>query len=518
MTEAQQPKRRPSKSSLDPRVPPHNLDAEESALGAALLQTSAAEALVELVQPRDFYRPAHQHIAHAITKMVIAGDDRIDVVTVADVLRKDGLLEECGGAQHLLELQNATPAISNAAKYLRIVSDTASLRRLIETAAKITELGYNSDDPAAAKLQALNLIDAFGAGTTGSAGGMRAVALADFFTAGDSLEPDWVLAGWLGRRERYFLTGIEGAGKMVLIRQLVTKAAAGLHPWTDEPAPPVVAVLIDLENPHLETERWLMRNLLACPDGHDPTENLHIIERPEGLALHDPDDRAGDRRRLIAELDRIAPELIAIGPIYKAHLGGDPNVEAAMAPLAAFFDFLTHRYNAAIIIEGHPPHEANGRSRTTRPNGWSGWMRWPEFGHHIDRYHKVTTWRIDRIARRFPARLAHGTGDSSWPWQAVEWNDTDKAKSDTWRPTNLMEKISKFVEDHPGASVTEINDGVTGDKTTKPKALGFLIADGYIEPHDQGSGKRKEHHSIKPYREPKTTTPPDPPAPHLDLT
>jgi replicative DNA helicase len=70
----------------------------------------------------------------------------IDVVTVADQLRRDGLLDEIGGAQLLLELQNATPAISNAGRYAKIVQDTAVLRRLIGVAGEIAEIAYNEPD------------------------------------------------------------------------------------------------------------------------------------------------------------------------------------------------------------------------------------------------------------------------------------------------------------------------------------------------------------------------------------
>ena len=156
MTEAQQPKRRPSTSSLNGRVPPHNLDAEESALGAALLAQAAVEQLTAL-DPGDFYKPTHQFIAAAVQELARRREG-VDVVTVAEELRRSGLLDEIGGPQVLLELQNATPAISNAARYCRIVADTAALRRLIYTASQITELAYTADDPTTAVPRAHELL------------------------------------------------------------------------------------------------------------------------------------------------------------------------------------------------------------------------------------------------------------------------------------------------------------------------------------------------------------------------
>jgi replicative DNA helicase len=130
----------------DRRVPPHNLDAEESLLGALLLSREAVGVVAELgVEPSDFYKPAHQHIYDAVRVLTGAGQP-VDPITVADELRRAGLLDEIGGASVLLELQNATPAISNAARYAKIVQDTAVLRRLIGVAGEIAEIAYHEPD------------------------------------------------------------------------------------------------------------------------------------------------------------------------------------------------------------------------------------------------------------------------------------------------------------------------------------------------------------------------------------
>ncbi|MBP7891266.1 MAG: replicative DNA helicase, partial [Ilumatobacteraceae bacterium] len=76
----------------------------------------------------------------------MASGQPVDIVTVADELRRNGLLDEIGGSQALLELQNATPAISNASRYAKIVQDTAVLRRLISVAGEITEIAYMEPD------------------------------------------------------------------------------------------------------------------------------------------------------------------------------------------------------------------------------------------------------------------------------------------------------------------------------------------------------------------------------------
>ena len=131
---------------VDARIPPHHLSAEESLLGALLLSREVVGQVAELgVVVEHFYKPSHQHIYSAVRGLMTQGHP-IDIVTVADELRRNGLLEEIGGAQALLDLQNATPAISNAARYAKIVQDTAVLRRLISVAGEITEMAYMEPD------------------------------------------------------------------------------------------------------------------------------------------------------------------------------------------------------------------------------------------------------------------------------------------------------------------------------------------------------------------------------------
>ncbi len=128
------------------RVPPHNLDAEASLLGALLLSKDALTAVAETgIAAADFYKPAHQHVYEAVRVLASAGEP-VDAVTVAEELRRNALLDEIGGPATLLELQAATPAISNAARYARIVQDTAMLRRLISVASDIAELAYDEPD------------------------------------------------------------------------------------------------------------------------------------------------------------------------------------------------------------------------------------------------------------------------------------------------------------------------------------------------------------------------------------
>ena len=135
------PTRRP-----EGRVAPHNLEAEESLLGAMLLSREAIAAASDVrLNAADFYRPAHGHIYDAILNLYGAGEP-VDPVTVSDELARADLLDMVGGSAALVGISARTPATSSAPHYARIVSEHALLRRLIGVAGEIAEIGYSLPD------------------------------------------------------------------------------------------------------------------------------------------------------------------------------------------------------------------------------------------------------------------------------------------------------------------------------------------------------------------------------------
>ena len=124
-------------------MPPHNLQAEESLLGAMLLSRDAIVSAVEVqLSADDFYKPAHGHIFDAITSLYAQGDPA-DPVTVSESLSRAGVLEAIGGPAILVSLQAGTPSIGNAGRYARIIEEHSLLRRLIRVAGDIAEMGYS---------------------------------------------------------------------------------------------------------------------------------------------------------------------------------------------------------------------------------------------------------------------------------------------------------------------------------------------------------------------------------------
>jgi len=153
-----------SRKGLEPRVPPHNIEAEASLLGAMLLTRDAIADALEVVRAEHFYKPSHAHVFDAVCGLYAAGEPA-DPITVAEALDRADLLDAIGGPGTLLELQATTPATSSAAKYARIIQEHATLRGLIGAANEIAEIGYGRpDDVVKAVDEAESLIFQIGQG------------------------------------------------------------------------------------------------------------------------------------------------------------------------------------------------------------------------------------------------------------------------------------------------------------------------------------------------------------------
>ncbi|MFO7839069.1 MAG: replicative DNA helicase [Desulfosalsimonadaceae bacterium] len=119
------------------KIPPQNLDAEESLISAILLDNNTLLDILDILSPLDFYKTAHQTIFEAITELFNRGEP-IDLVTLADHIKSKNQLESIGGAVYLARLVDTAPVPSNAKNYAVIIRDKAALRRLITAASRIT--------------------------------------------------------------------------------------------------------------------------------------------------------------------------------------------------------------------------------------------------------------------------------------------------------------------------------------------------------------------------------------------
>lgn len=398
---------------MNGRVPPHNIQVEESLLGAMLLSRHAVDDVIEAgVAIADFYKPSHQYIFEAMSA-IRATSTAIDAVTVADELRRSGHLDEIGGIEALLELQLATPAISNAKRYAKIIIETAILRRMIGAAGEIASLAYDEpDDVGEAIDRALELLRQIDLPV-----GVATPSLnVDDFMAAVPSTYDWVVPGMLERGDRLIITGFEGHGKSTIMRQIAICIASGIHPWTLNLVEPRRVFLLDAENNPRMVSRKMAALRAKVRSTLDP-DFLRIEAMPDGLNL----TQRADRRWLTDQVLANQTDVLIIGPHYNLDSGvGDTQDSGGQdyaRKLARVLRDITVKAKCCVLLEAHSPH-GPGENRPLRPFGSSVWMRWPEFGVGLrqmgdDGLYRLEHWRPPRDERIWPDWLRKG---GEWPW------------------------------------------------------------------------------------------------------
>ncbi|MCW2278229.1 replicative DNA helicase [Heliophilum fasciatum] len=132
-------------SNLFDRLPPQNVEAEQSVLGSMLLDAEAVNRAMELLKPEDFYKEAHQLIFRHLVALS-QRNQPIDLVTVTEALRQSSDLERVGSIPYLIELGNVVPTSANVEHYAKIVAEKSLLRQIISTATRITQKGYAGEE------------------------------------------------------------------------------------------------------------------------------------------------------------------------------------------------------------------------------------------------------------------------------------------------------------------------------------------------------------------------------------
>jgi len=126
------------------KIPPQNLEAEMAVLGSMLLDEDAISIACESLDRNSFYKDTHQKIFAAILVLYNA-NKAVDLITLTDGLKREGVLEEIGGVSFLTALVNSVPTSANISHYVAIVKEKSTLRTLINNATKIVGLCYESE-------------------------------------------------------------------------------------------------------------------------------------------------------------------------------------------------------------------------------------------------------------------------------------------------------------------------------------------------------------------------------------
>jgi replicative DNA helicase len=135
----------PSSPAAHVRIPPHNIEAEQSVLGSLMLDKDAIIKVADLVRVGDFYKDDHNRIYEAMLALYEEREP-IDVLSLANRLEEQKVLEQVGGSGYLASLVNSVPSASNIVHYAKVVQKKSLLRKLISSASEIVEMGYDDTE------------------------------------------------------------------------------------------------------------------------------------------------------------------------------------------------------------------------------------------------------------------------------------------------------------------------------------------------------------------------------------
>jgi len=133
-----------NKEYINKKLPPQNIEAEQSILGCLMIDKEAITKIADFLTPDDFYRSAHQKIYAAILDLY-SKHEPIDIVSVTNRLKEKKQLNEVGGASYLASLINMVPTSSHVVMYAKIVQQKRILRDLISAAYEIGEMAWGED-------------------------------------------------------------------------------------------------------------------------------------------------------------------------------------------------------------------------------------------------------------------------------------------------------------------------------------------------------------------------------------
>ncbi len=226
----QQPPPRDRTDDILRRVPPNNLEAEQSVLGAILLENAAIEEAIRVLRTTDFYRESHRIIFDSMLTITHKLHAPIDAVTLGQELGSRHQLDQIGGHAYIAELAAFVPTAANVAHYCRIVRDMSIKRDLAEKATRLASLAYDgvSVDALIGEAERTLRID-----TSQMPLDLTSRTTVEVFdwsqmqTRRAAHVRDWVVEGMLARRETSSWSGKVEAGKTTLMRELTMAVIRG---------------------------------------------------------------------------------------------------------------------------------------------------------------------------------------------------------------------------------------------------------------------------------------------------
>jgi len=318
-------------------VPPHNLEAEASLLGAMLLRADAIVAAIEVgLSADDFYAPSHGQVYDAITSLHRRGDPA-DPLTVADELGRAGVLEDVGGGAALLSMQAGTPAIGSARRYARIVAEHSRSRSLLDAAGALRDAVLDGAEPEPMLARIAEL-----AAPHEAADGLRA-RLLTVEQLRELPPPGWLVDGVLAANTLAVLYGRPGAAKTFLALDWALSVASGAW-WSGREVLGGDVLYLAAEG-----VSGLGRRVAAWQQARN------VVEVPGiqwlGAAVNLLDE--AQTQALVRLVDDTQPVLVVIDTLARSMVGGDENSARDVGLAIEAADRIRQAARTAVLLVHH---------------------------------------------------------------------------------------------------------------------------------------------------------------------
>lgn len=395
-------------------------------LGAALNSQKGRDALARLAAV-DFPWGPESLAAEAIRAMDAAGNP-VDPITVAAELRERGTIARVGGPAWLFGLSSGLVTSENADYYAALLRSQTRLRLARDEAARSLRLLQGLDAGEDPPEVAWELRDEAEGKIPPPLDDDEQDSSLEAFMASEESAERWIVPGLIARGERIVVTGGEGLGKGVLLRQIASGVASGWHPFGAGKFQPARVLYVDLENPRpaIRATFWQCHRALVWD-----YSNVQLQYQPAGVDLLGAG--LGWLHQIVGDY---APDLLVIGPAYKMLGDEDESKGPVISKLLRRLDQVRTRHDVAVLVEQHSPHEQPGQQRTVRPIGSTMWRRWCDVGvgirpHDMSQEDQadqflaseaeraewvdVLRWKPPRGQRDWPRQLRYG-GRTQLPW------------------------------------------------------------------------------------------------------
>lgn len=491
-------------------MPPHNIEAEEALLGAALLSATALEVLATKVVPEDFYKPSHNHIATALIESFEQGHPA-DPVTIADALRRRNQIEAIGGTSTLVTLISNVPATSNAPRYAEIVHNDATLRRLMSASSLASELAQSRPYDVH---QAVEKAQEFFSDVA-SQNGSRSYSSLDI--------PDMsaLLSGELIQEQPSILLRSDGqalfyAGKMHVLQAEPSSGKSWIALFAALEVLNLGGSVIYLD--YEDSSSGITSRLLAL--GADPGiigERFQYVRPSGGMGIT-------ERVELLALLKKLNPDLLVIDGVAEAisRDGFDEDKNTDVVKWIDQYPRWIAQTGACVVMIDHIAKDKEKSGRYARGAGHKlsavdGASYQIKIIHPFSRHKSgsvklvvakdrpgvFTTGEIAAMININPA--ADGTIVRMEVTKAVQMTT-----GDSWKPTKIMEKLSLEIERSPGPITGKLLVDIVSHNSKRglvQDGLARLQVENYVTPFKIGGTNYMR--LIKPYREGDQPLPPE---------